>query len=99
MLFSERSVLTMVHGAVLGGGALMALAAALFAMGVLLRPAPGSAPVREDRTRAPGALLVVIAAPRCVISAACQPELTNRWNAKSDGFGVAWLANRSSRIC
>ena len=35
MLFTDRSVWTLVHGVVLGGGALMALAAALFAMGIL----------------------------------------------------------------
>ena len=32
MLFTERSIWTMIHGIVLGGGALMALAAALFAL-------------------------------------------------------------------
>jgi heme A synthase len=32
LLFSERSIWTMVHGIVLGGGALMALAAALFGL-------------------------------------------------------------------
>jgi hypothetical protein len=35
MLFTGRSIWTMVHGIVLGGGALMALAAALFALQVL----------------------------------------------------------------
>ena len=35
MLFTDRSFWTMVHGIVLGGGALMALAAALFARGVI----------------------------------------------------------------
>jgi hypothetical protein len=37
-LFSERSIWTMIHGIVLGGGALLALAAALFAFGVLRAP-------------------------------------------------------------
>ena len=32
MLFSDRSLWTMAHGIVLGGGALMGLAAALFAL-------------------------------------------------------------------
>ena len=32
MLFSDRSILTMIHGIVLGGGALMALFASLFAV-------------------------------------------------------------------
>lgn len=41
-LFSAESIWTMIHGIVLGGGALMALAAALFALGVL-SPAPGEA--------------------------------------------------------
>lgn len=31
-LFSNRSILTMMHGIVLGGGTLMALAAALFSL-------------------------------------------------------------------
>src|SRR5262245_6953577 len=35
MLFSDRSIITMVHGIVLSGGALAGLAAALFAMAVL----------------------------------------------------------------
>jgi hypothetical protein len=44
-LFSGQSVLTMLHGIVLGGGALMALAAALFALQVL--------PVNGERTELP----------------------------------------------
>ena len=32
MLFTERSIWTMIHGVVLGGGALMALAAAMFSL-------------------------------------------------------------------
>ena len=42
MLFSGRSIWTMVHGIVFGGGALLALAAALFAL-YLLRPRDGAA--------------------------------------------------------
>ena len=34
-LFSERSIWTMIHGIVLGGGALMALSAALFSLGAM----------------------------------------------------------------
>jgi hypothetical protein len=49
MLFTDRSLWTMVHGIVLGGGALMALAAALFAMGVM-RAADGSV-VRDTQSR------------------------------------------------
>jgi hypothetical protein len=40
MLFSGRSIWTMIHGIALGGGALLALAAALFAL-YLLRPRAG----------------------------------------------------------
>jgi hypothetical protein len=40
MLFSGRSIWTMVHGIAFGGGALLALAAALFAL-YLLRPRAG----------------------------------------------------------
>lgn len=40
MLFTERSLWTMLHGLVLGGGALMGLAAALFALRIV--PGPGS---------------------------------------------------------
>jgi hypothetical protein len=39
MLFSERSILTMIHGIVLGGGALMGLAAALFFLHATRAPA------------------------------------------------------------
>jgi hypothetical protein len=44
-LFSDRSLLTMAHGVLLGGGALLALAAALFALralGTLASDAPAS---------------------------------------------------------
>jgi hypothetical protein len=40
VLFSERSLWTMIHGIGLGGGALLALAAVLFAM-LVVRPRPG----------------------------------------------------------
>lgn len=42
MLFSERSVWTMIHGVGLGGAALMGIAAALFAL-YAVRATPGSA--------------------------------------------------------
>jgi hypothetical protein len=42
MLFSERSIWTMVHGIGLGGGALIGLAAALFYL-YAARPADGAA--------------------------------------------------------
>ena len=47
-LFSDRSIWTMVHGIVFSGGALMALAAALFAL-VVMRTGPGDTivPVRQ----------------------------------------------------
>jgi hypothetical protein len=44
MLFSERSIWTMVHGIGLGGSALLGLAAALFYLYAAVRPAPGSPP-------------------------------------------------------
>ena len=40
MLFSDRSLWTMLHGIVLGGGAMLALAAALFALYTARRRAP-----------------------------------------------------------
>lgn len=49
MLFSDRSIWTMVHGIVLGGGGLMALAAALFAL-YLMRPQPYDGGVIPDRS-------------------------------------------------
>jgi hypothetical protein len=60
MLFSELSLWTMLHGIVLGGGALMALVAALFALGTLLRPIDGS-PAARDRAGAVATLTVVLA--------------------------------------
>src|SRR5688500_10016744 len=41
LLFSERSIWTMLHGIVLGGGALLGLAAALFALGAMRVPDGG----------------------------------------------------------
>jgi hypothetical protein len=43
MLFSERSLWTMIHGIGLGGGALLALSAAFFAV-YLMRPRAGTGP-------------------------------------------------------
>jgi len=60
MLFTDRSFWPMVHGIVLGGGALMALAAALFAMGVM-RVADGSVVVRDTQSRSLAWLMVCIA--------------------------------------
>lgn len=60
MLFSERSIWTMIHGIGLGGGALLALAAALF----FLRAAPampGADPAGETQARYVTWLTVAIA--------------------------------------
>lgn len=51
MLFSQRSISTMLHGIGFGGGALLALAAVLFAL-YLIRPRPGEAGALPDRSRA-----------------------------------------------
>lgn len=60
-MFSERSLLAMVHGVVLGGTALMACAAALFAMSVL--HSAGESWAGSDRqARALGRLSVFLAA-------------------------------------
>ena len=48
MLFSERSLWTMVHGIGLGGGALIALAAVLFAV-LIVRPQAGDADAYRTR--------------------------------------------------
>ena len=42
MLFSDRSIWTMVHGMVLGGAALMGLAAALFSLYAAARVSPAA---------------------------------------------------------
>jgi len=47
LLFSDRSVLTMVHGLILSGGAMMAMAAVLFALTAMAAPG-GSAPPRRS---------------------------------------------------
>jgi hypothetical protein len=60
MLFTERSMWTMVHGIVLGGAALLALAAALFSM-YLLRTAHGQAVLTAAHARAVALLATVIA--------------------------------------
>jgi len=51
MLFSERSVWTMLHGIGFGGGALLALAAVLFAF-YLMYPRTGEAETPPDRSGA-----------------------------------------------
>jgi hypothetical protein len=50
MLFSDRSIWTMVHGIVLGGGALLMSGAALFFM-LALRPANGRDAAAENQAR------------------------------------------------
>ena len=42
LLFSDRSIWTMVHGLILSGGAMMAMAAILFALIAMAAPRPGS---------------------------------------------------------
>ena len=59
MLFSDRSIWTMVHGIVFGGGVLLALAAALYHL-LALRPATGHA-ADPGQGRALSILLVAIA--------------------------------------
>ena len=51
MLFSERSIWTMLHGIGFGGGALLALAAALFAL-FLMYPRAGESGSLPDRSAA-----------------------------------------------
>jgi hypothetical protein len=51
MLFSERSIWTMLHGIGFGGAALLALAATLFAL-YLMYPRPGEAGALPDRSDA-----------------------------------------------
>ena len=60
MLFTDRSLWTMVHGVVLGGTALMALAAALFALGVM-RVADRSDVATDHQSRSLARLAVFIA--------------------------------------
>jgi hypothetical protein len=61
MLFTERSLWTMIHGILLGGAALLALAAALFAM-YLIRPAHGHALLTTAHARAIALLTAAVAA-------------------------------------
>lgn len=61
MLFSERSIWTMLHGIGLGGTALLALSAALFAM-YLLRADGGTAPATAAQARAMAWLTAAAAA-------------------------------------
>jgi hypothetical protein len=50
MLFTERSIWTMIHGIVLGGGALMALSAALFSLHAMrTESASGAATQNQSR--------------------------------------------------
>jgi hypothetical protein len=60
LLFSERSIWTMIHGVGLGGGALLGLAAALFTLRAF-RPVPGAPPPRDDQARDFARLLVAVA--------------------------------------
>jgi hypothetical protein len=59
MLFSESSLWTMVHGIGFGGGALLALAALLFAM-YLLRLAPETGVLAEAHARAVAKLTTLV---------------------------------------
>jgi heme A synthase len=61
MLFTDRSLWAMIHGVVLGGTALMALAAALFALGVMRGADRPEAPT-EHQSRSLARLAVFIAA-------------------------------------
>ena len=49
LLFSSRSIWTMLHGIVLGGGGLLAVAAALFAMIAMRTTPPGDAAAAQSR--------------------------------------------------
>lgn len=49
LLFSSRSVWTMIHGIVLGGGGLLAVAAALFALVAMRTTPPGDAAAAQAR--------------------------------------------------
>lgn len=60
LLFSERSIWTMIHGIGLGGGALMALAAALFFLRAA-QPGTGADAVVESQARYLAWLTVLIA--------------------------------------
>lgn len=49
LLFSDRSLLTMIHGLVLSGGAMMAMAAVLFALQAMALPQGAPVPDRQSR--------------------------------------------------
>ena len=60
LLFSERSLWTMLHGVVLGGGSLMALAAALFSL-CSMRAVGASSVAADQQARHLATLLVLTA--------------------------------------
>lgn len=60
LLFSERSIWTMLHGVVLGGGALLGLSAALFGLATLRVPEPADV-VGQRQERQLGWLTTFIA--------------------------------------
>jgi hypothetical protein len=60
LLFSGRSVWTMIHGVLLGGGAMMGLAAALFALATV-GAADVSPTAANERGRHLGSLLIFVA--------------------------------------
>jgi hypothetical protein len=60
MLFSERSLWTMLHGIGLGGGSLLALSAALFAI-YLMRPRDGARPA-DGYAAGPIAMVTTVSA-------------------------------------
>jgi hypothetical protein len=60
MLFSDRSLLTMLHGIVLSGGALLTMAAALFALRAMALPEGSAVPVRQANSVA--WLMIAVAA-------------------------------------
>jgi len=61
MLFSSNSVWTMLHGIILGGGALLALAAALFSLGFMASSPHSEATPRQSESVATLTVLVSVA--------------------------------------
>lgn len=63
LLFSGRSIWTMIHGVLLGGGALLGLAAALFSLGTIRVATPADAvdATAQHQARYLGPLLVLVA--------------------------------------